>query len=62
MEQRLELFFDKLARNPLPVPYAKRPGFLTSGAIRGQFSALTFLHDHLLTSCHRAPTPILNDS
>ncbi|KAJ7923407.1 hypothetical protein B0H13DRAFT_2316597 [Mycena leptocephala] len=35
IEARLELFFDKLAVAPLPVPFGVRPGFLTSGAARG---------------------------
>ncbi|KAJ6510959.1 hypothetical protein C8R45DRAFT_965744 [Mycena sanguinolenta] len=34
IEERLELFFDDLAITPLPVPFAFRPGFLTSGAAR----------------------------
>ncbi|KAJ6552931.1 TAP-like protein-domain-containing protein [Mycena capillaripes] len=35
LEQRLENFFDALAVAPMPVPFALRPGFLTSGAARG---------------------------
>ncbi|KAJ7181518.1 hypothetical protein C8R43DRAFT_869680 [Mycena crocata] len=35
IEARLEAFFDRLAVSPLPVPFAFRPGFLTSGAARG---------------------------
>ncbi|KAJ7441631.1 hypothetical protein B0H11DRAFT_2095796 [Mycena galericulata] len=34
IEARLEFFFDRLAVAPLPVPFAFRPGFLTSGAAR----------------------------
>ncbi|KAJ7753636.1 hypothetical protein DFH07DRAFT_774037 [Mycena maculata] len=34
IDARLESFFDKLAVAPLPVPFAFRPGFLTSGAAR----------------------------
>ncbi|KAJ7598797.1 Alpha/Beta hydrolase protein [Mycena floridula] len=34
IEQRLESFFDKLVRSPVPVPFGVRPGFLTSGAAR----------------------------
>ncbi|KAJ7485407.1 Alpha/Beta hydrolase protein [Mycena latifolia] len=34
IEARIESFFDRLAREPLPVPYGYRPGFLTSGAAR----------------------------
>ncbi|KAJ7032679.1 hypothetical protein C8F04DRAFT_1040285 [Mycena alexandri] len=34
IEARLEYFFDQLAFAPLPVPFAVRPGFLTSGAAR----------------------------
>ncbi|KAF8146414.1 hypothetical protein K438DRAFT_1869647 [Mycena galopus ATCC 62051] len=34
IEARLESFFDELAVTPLPVPFAFRPGFLTSGAAR----------------------------
>lgn len=34
IEARLEAFFDALAISPLPVPFANRPGFLTSGAAR----------------------------
>ncbi|KAJ7187332.1 hypothetical protein C8R46DRAFT_1059501 [Mycena filopes] len=34
IEARLEDFFDTLALAPLPVPFAVRPGFLTSGAAR----------------------------
>ncbi|KAJ7330409.1 hypothetical protein DFH08DRAFT_882587 [Mycena albidolilacea] len=34
IEARLESFFDNLAVAPLPVPFAFRPGFLTSGAAR----------------------------
>ncbi|KAJ7077615.1 hypothetical protein C8R44DRAFT_689517 [Mycena epipterygia] len=34
IEARLESFFDRLATTPLPVPFAFRPGFLTSGAAR----------------------------
>ncbi|KAJ7723249.1 hypothetical protein B0H16DRAFT_1385505 [Mycena metata] len=34
IEARLEYFFDTLAVAPLPVPFAVRPGFLTSGAAR----------------------------
>ncbi|KAJ6452643.1 hypothetical protein C8R45DRAFT_916074 [Mycena sanguinolenta] len=34
IEERLEVFFDDLATTPLPVPFAFRPGFLTSGAAR----------------------------
>ncbi|KAJ7472158.1 hypothetical protein FB451DRAFT_1036968 [Mycena latifolia] len=34
IEARIESFFDKLAVSPLPVPFAFRPGFLTSGAAR----------------------------
>ncbi|KAJ7605358.1 hypothetical protein DFH06DRAFT_1252907 [Mycena polygramma] len=33
-EARIESFLDKLAVAPLPVPFAFRPGFLTSGAAR----------------------------
>ncbi|KAJ7280351.1 hypothetical protein C8J57DRAFT_1712315 [Mycena rebaudengoi] len=32
IEERIELFFDKLAVAPLPVPFAFRSAFLTSGA------------------------------
>ncbi|KAJ7101484.1 hypothetical protein B0H15DRAFT_816241 [Mycena belliarum] len=35
MEARIEAFFDRLVSAPLPVPFAPRPGFLTSGAARG---------------------------
>ncbi|KAJ7579876.1 Alpha/Beta hydrolase protein [Mycena floridula] len=35
IERRLEAFFDELAISPLPIPFASRPGFLTSGAARG---------------------------
>ncbi|KAJ7935989.1 hypothetical protein B0H13DRAFT_2304056 [Mycena leptocephala] len=35
LEQRLEAFFDAVAVAPMPVPFAKRPGYLTSGAARG---------------------------
>ncbi|KAJ7226696.1 hypothetical protein GGX14DRAFT_626760 [Mycena pura] len=35
---RLEDFFNELALAPLPVPFAVRPGFLTSGAARGKHS------------------------
>ncbi|KAF7345712.1 hypothetical protein MVEN_01591200 [Mycena venus] len=35
LEQRLEAFFDELAIAPMAVPFAKRPGLLTSGAVRG---------------------------
>ncbi|KAJ7484005.1 hypothetical protein B0H11DRAFT_1196196 [Mycena galericulata] len=34
IEARLESFFDRLAVTPLPVPFAVRPGYLTSGAAR----------------------------
>ncbi|KAJ7127941.1 hypothetical protein C8R44DRAFT_667310 [Mycena epipterygia] len=34
IEARFESFFDRLARAPLPIPFAFRPGFLTSGAAR----------------------------
>ncbi|KAJ7624802.1 hypothetical protein FB45DRAFT_924242 [Roridomyces roridus] len=34
MMARLESFFDRLAVTPLPVPFAIRPGYLTSGAAR----------------------------
>ncbi|KAJ7198642.1 hypothetical protein C8J57DRAFT_1504457 [Mycena rebaudengoi] len=34
IEERLESFFDELAVTPLPVPFAFRPGFITSGAAR----------------------------
>ncbi|KAJ6632281.1 hypothetical protein B0H10DRAFT_1937936 [Mycena sp. CBHHK59/15] len=34
IQERLEVFFNKLAVAPLPVPFAFRPGFLTSGAAR----------------------------
>ncbi|KAJ6535074.1 hypothetical protein B0H19DRAFT_437616 [Mycena capillaripes] len=34
IEARIESFFDELAVTPLPVPFAFRPGFLTSGAAR----------------------------
>ncbi|KAJ7763322.1 hypothetical protein B0H16DRAFT_1368317 [Mycena metata] len=34
IEARLEYFFDTLAVAPLPVPFAVRPGFITSGATR----------------------------
>ncbi|KAJ7441618.1 hypothetical protein B0H11DRAFT_2095722 [Mycena galericulata] len=34
IEARLEIYFDRLAVAPLPVPFAFRPGFLTSGAAR----------------------------
>ncbi|KAJ7687836.1 Alpha/Beta hydrolase protein [Mycena rosella] len=34
IEARIESFFDRLAVTPLPVPFAFRPGFLTSGAAR----------------------------
>ncbi|KAF8959156.1 hypothetical protein BDZ97DRAFT_1667553 [Flammula alnicola] len=35
IEARLEDFFDSLVHHPLPVPDGRRPGFLTSGAVRG---------------------------
>ncbi|KAJ7629198.1 hypothetical protein DFH06DRAFT_722333 [Mycena polygramma] len=34
IQARIESFLDKLAVAPLPVPFAFRPGFLTSGAAR----------------------------
>lgn len=33
--RRIEDFLDELVIKPLPVPHASRPGFLTSGAVRG---------------------------
>jgi hypothetical protein len=42
IEARIELFFDRLAVAPLPVPFAVRPGFLTSGAARGNISSISF--------------------
>ncbi|KAJ7779498.1 hypothetical protein DFH07DRAFT_936286 [Mycena maculata] len=35
LEARLEAFFDALALEPMAVPFARRPAYLTSGAARG---------------------------
>ncbi|KLO10606.1 hypothetical protein SCHPADRAFT_999478 [Schizopora paradoxa] len=34
IQSRLEVFMDELYENPLPVPNARRPGYLTSGGFR----------------------------
>ncbi len=42
IDDRILEFLDKLYENPLPVPNARRPGYLTSGGVRGD-SPLYFI-------------------
>lgn len=46
IEHRLEEFLDKTALEPIPVPLARRAGYLTSGSIRGLI--LRFLYSPLI--------------
>lgn len=47
IQTRLEIFMDKLYETPLPVPNARRPGYLTSGGFRGKRDKCS--SDHILT-------------
>lgn len=36
LEKRIDAFLDELYTNPLPVPFADRPGYLTAGGVTGE--------------------------